>query len=175
MVVVKSKTQKPKNWYSNHINVVPPPIQHNRATWSKNTDVGAVTSFKLCCNPTKSSSLQHELKVHSFDTRTVEQFILWKRDLNKLIKGQNLQQAEDKFEMAIFNKKSTQRSRRRWWIIQTKCLKGLAKHVFLNQCLAVKKQHVKVELECRQYEQQVLSRRQQKKTMQLPCQRCWFW
>jgi hypothetical protein len=91
MVVVKSKTQKPKNWYSNHINVVPPPIQLKRVTWSKDTDDGAVTSFKLHCNPTDSSSLQYELKVHSFDTRTVEQFILWKRDLDKLIKGQNLE------------------------------------------------------------------------------------
>jgi hypothetical protein len=59
-----------------------------------------VTSFKLCCNPTDSNSLQYELKVRSFDTGTVEQFILWKRDLDKLIKGQNLERAEEKFEMA---------------------------------------------------------------------------
>ena len=90
MVVVKLKTQKPKNWYSNHINVVPPPIQLKRATWSKDADDGAVTSFKLRCNPTDSSSLQYELKVRSFGTRMVEQYILWKWDLDKLIKGQNL-------------------------------------------------------------------------------------
>jgi hypothetical protein len=107
------KTQKPPNWYSNRINVVSPPIQHNRATWSKNADTGAVTSFKLSCNPTKSSSSQHELTVRSLDTGTVEHVILWKRDLNKLIKGQNLERAEDKFEMAILNEKSALRSRRR--------------------------------------------------------------
>jgi hypothetical protein len=91
MVTVKSKTQKPKNWYSNCINIFPPPIQLKRANWSKDADDGAVTSFKLRCNPTDSSSLQYELKVRSFSTGTVEQYILWKRDLDKLIKGQNLE------------------------------------------------------------------------------------
>ena len=42
MVVVKLKTQKPKNWYNNCINVVPPPIQLKRVTWSKDVNDGAV-------------------------------------------------------------------------------------------------------------------------------------
>jgi NACalpha-BTF3-like transcription factor len=99
MVTVKSKAQKPKNYYSNRLNVVPPPIQLKRATWSKNTDDGAVTTFKLRCTPSDTDSLQYELKVRSFESGSVEQYILWKRDLDKLFKGQNLSNAEDKFEM----------------------------------------------------------------------------
>jgi hypothetical protein len=148
MVTVKSKTQKPKNWYSNRINVVPPPIQLKRVTWSKDADDGAVTSFKLRCNPTDSNSLQYELKVRSFGTGTVEQYILWKRDLDKLIKGQNLERAEDKFEMArkvlegdalaIFNEKAHDE------VVEDdesfkKCLEGLANHVFPQNALTNQK------------------------------------
>jgi hypothetical protein len=76
MVTVKSKAQKPKNYYSNCLNVVPPPIQLKRATWSKNTDDGAVTTFKLHCMQSDNDSLQYELKVRSFETGSVEQYIL---------------------------------------------------------------------------------------------------
>jgi hypothetical protein len=78
---------------------IPPPIQLKRATWSKNTDDGAVTTFKLQCTPSDTDSLQFELKVHSFETGSVKQYILWKHDLVKLIKGQNLMNAEDKFKI----------------------------------------------------------------------------
>jgi hypothetical protein len=54
-----------------------------------------VTSFKLrCTTPSDTNSLQYELKVRSFKTGTVKQYILWKRDLEKLIKGQNLTKAQ---------------------------------------------------------------------------------
>ena len=87
MVTVKSKAQKLKNYYSNRLNVVPPPIQLKWATWSKNTDDGAVTTFKFRCTPSDTDSLQYELKVRSFESGSVEQYILWKRDLDKLFKG----------------------------------------------------------------------------------------
>ena len=48
---------------------------------------------------TNMDSLQYELKVHSFNTGSVEQYILWKKDLEKLIIGQNLELASDKFTM----------------------------------------------------------------------------
>jgi hypothetical protein len=73
MVRVKSKAQKTKNYYSNCLNIVPPPIQLKRATWSKNADDGAVTSFKLLFTPSDPDSLQYKLKVCSFETGTVKQ------------------------------------------------------------------------------------------------------
>ena len=81
MVLFVKKMPKPKNWYSNCLNMVPPPIQFKQAIWSKDTDDGTVASFKPCCNPTNMDSLQYELKVHSFDTESVKQYILWKKDL----------------------------------------------------------------------------------------------
>ena len=95
MVVFVKKTQKPKTWYSNNVNVVPPPIQFKQATWSRVANNGAVSSFKLCCNLTNADLLQHELKVCSFNTGSVKQYILWKKDLEKLIISQNLELAGD--------------------------------------------------------------------------------
>ena len=89
MVFVKTM-QKPKSWYFNCFNVVPPPFQFKWATWSKDANDGTVASFNLCCNLTKADSLQYELKVCSFDTGSVKQYILWRNDLKKLIISQNL-------------------------------------------------------------------------------------
>ena len=76
MVVFIKKTPKPKSWYSNDLNVVLPPIRFKQATWSKDAEDGAITSFKLCCNLTNMDSLQYKLKVCSFSTGSVEQYIL---------------------------------------------------------------------------------------------------
>ena len=59
-----------------------------------------VSTFKLRCNPTQADSQVYELKARSFDTGTVEQFILWKRDLDKIIMGQNVTRPIDKYAMA---------------------------------------------------------------------------
>jgi hypothetical protein len=72
MITGKSETQKPRNYDSSRLNVVPPQIQLKRAIWSKNTDDGAVTTFKLRCTLSDNDSLQYELKVRSFKTGTVE-------------------------------------------------------------------------------------------------------
>ena len=138
------KTQKPKTWYSNHLNVVPPPIRFKQATWSKDAEDGAVSSFKLRCNPTNTDLLQYELKVHSFNTGSVEQYILWKKDLEKLIIGQNLELAGDKFAMtrkvlegdalAVFNQHAhaaVEESDETY----KECMEGLAKHIFPKNAL----------------------------------------
>ena len=44
-------------------------------------------------------SLQYKHKVCSFNTTSVEQYVLWKKDLEKLIIGQSLELASDKFAM----------------------------------------------------------------------------
>jgi hypothetical protein len=50
--------------------------------------------------PNRKDSQHNELKARSFSSGMVEQFILWKRDLDKVIKGQNVQRPTDKYEMA---------------------------------------------------------------------------
>jgi len=97
--MVKTNIRKPKDWYSNR-NAVPPPILFKRSHWAKDTDNAMVSTFKLRCNPTQADSQLYELKARSFDTGTVEQFILWKRDLDKILMGQNVTRPIDKFAMA---------------------------------------------------------------------------
>ena len=144
MVVFVKKTPKPTTWYLNHFNVVPPPIRFKWATWSKDAEDGAVTSFKLCCNPSNTDSLQYELKVRSFSTGSVEQYILWKKDLEKLIIGQSLELASDKFTMtrkvlegnalAVFNQHAHAAVEETEANYET-CMEGLAKHVFPKNAL----------------------------------------
>ncbi len=40
------------------------------------------------------------MKARSFSTGSVQEFILWRRDLNKILKGQNVVQEADMSEMA---------------------------------------------------------------------------
>jgi len=148
MVTLKTKTRNPKGWYSSRQNIVPPPILFKRSVWSKDAEDGEITTFKLRCNPTDKDSQHYELKARSFSTGTVEQFILWKRDLDKVIKGQNVQRPTDKYEMArrvldadalaIFNKEALT-------LVQEdevnfkKCLQALADHVFPKNALSSQK------------------------------------
>lgn len=142
MVTVKMKTRKPKDWYSNR-NAVPPPILFKRSVWTKDTDSAMVSTFKLRCNPTESDSQVYELKARSFDTGTVEQFILWKRDLDKVIQGQNVTRPVDKFAMArrvlegdalaTFNE-STMGIETQVTFIES--MKALASHIFPNFALS---------------------------------------
>jgi hypothetical protein len=62
MITVKSEAWKPKNYDSSRLNVVPPPIQLKRATWSKNAHDGTVASCKLQYRLSNADSLQHELR-----------------------------------------------------------------------------------------------------------------
>ena len=144
MVVFMKKMQKPKTWYSNHLNVVPPPIWFKQATWSKDAKDGTVSGFKLYCNPTNTDLLQYKLKVRSLNTGSVQQYILWKKDLEKLIIGQNLELASDKFAMtckvlegdtlAVFNQHAHAAGEESDDTYK-ECMEGLAKHIFPKNAL----------------------------------------
>ena len=124
--------------------MVPPPIRFKQATWSKDAKDGTVTSFKLHCNPTNTDSLQYKLKVCSFSTGRVEQYIFWKKDLEKLIISQNLELAGDKFTMtrkvlegdalAVFNQHAHAAVEENCKTYK-ECMEGLAKHIFLKNAL----------------------------------------
>ena len=80
--------------------VIPPPINMMRATWTKNNDDDLVITFKLRSNPTKKNSQEYKLKAKSFSSGSVEQFIMWKKDLMSVLVGQNVTRPQDKFAMA---------------------------------------------------------------------------
>ena len=148
MVTFKSKTRKPQGWYSNCVNMIPPPILFKRSLWNKDAEDAETTTFKLCSNPINKDSQLYELRAQSFSNGTPEQFILWKRDLDKVIKGQNVIRPIDKYEMAwrvlyrdalaIFDKEALT-------LVQgdeenfQKCLKALANHVFPKNALSSQK------------------------------------
>ena len=148
MVTFKSKTRKPQGWYSNCVNAIPPPILFKRSLWNKEAEDAESTAFKLCSNPTDKDSQVYELKARSFAHGTPEQFILWKRDLNKVIKGQNVTRPTDKFEMArrvlhgdalaVFDKEALTLIQEDEESFQ-KCLKALANHVFPKNALSSQK------------------------------------
>ena len=80
--------------------VVLPPITFKPSYWHKNEGEEYVMSFKLHSNPTEKNSPVYKLMAKSFATGSVEQFIQWKRDLHKIIIGQNVTRVIDKFAMA---------------------------------------------------------------------------
>lgn len=55
--------------------------------------------FKLRTNPHDKDSQTYDMKVLTFHTGRVEDFLLWKKDLNKVLVGQNVQSAQDKYAM----------------------------------------------------------------------------
>ena len=148
MVTYRSRSQKPTNWYSNRMNTIPPPILFKRSLWNKDVEGADTTTFKLRSNPSDKDSQLYELKARSFASGTVEQYILWKRDLDKIIKGQNVTRPNDKYEMArrvlygdalaIFDKEALTLVQEDEENFQ-KCLKALANHVFPKNALSSQK------------------------------------
>jgi hypothetical protein len=148
MVTFKSKIRKPQGWYSNRVNTIPPPILFKRSLWNKDAEDAESTAFKLRSNPTDKDSQLYELRVRSFANGTPEQFILWKRDLDKVIKGQNVTRPTDKYEMArrvlygdalaVFDKEALTLVQEDEESFQ-KCLKALANHVFPKNALSSQK------------------------------------
>jgi hypothetical protein len=82
------------------VNTIPPPIRFKRSLWNNDAEDAESTAFKLRSNPTDKDSQLYELGARSFTDGTPEQFIHWKRDLDKVIKGQNVTRPTDMYEMA---------------------------------------------------------------------------
>ena len=109
-----------------------------------------VSTFKLRTNPTEANSQIYEMRVRTFKTGTVEQFILWKRDLNKVLVGQNVTALMQKFAMArrlldgnalaAFNEEATALQNVETEATFEFCLQALAKHLFPKYALVAQKQ-----------------------------------
>jgi hypothetical protein len=105
--------------------------------------------FKLRTDPSNKDSQTYDTKVLTYRSGSVEEFLLWKKDLEKVLVGQNVTSAPGKYTMtrrlldgdalAAFNKaatKSTQESNENY----TLCMKTLAIHVFPKNALATQRQ-----------------------------------
>jgi hypothetical protein len=100
MPKAKKVTFRSTTNFKDRSGVLPPPIDFSPSLWFKKDDDDGVMSFKLRSNPTDKNSPQYEMQAKIFATGTPEQYILWKRDLYKIIKGQNITRPQDKFTMA---------------------------------------------------------------------------
>jgi hypothetical protein len=100
MPKAKKKSFRSNKFQEDRSGVLPPPIEFTPSTWFKKEDDEGVMSFKLRSNPTEKNSPQYEMQAKIFATGSVEQYIWWKRDLYKVITGQNITRAQDKFTMA---------------------------------------------------------------------------
>jgi hypothetical protein len=148
MVTFKMRSKKPKTWYSNRFNTIPPPILFKRSLWNKDAEGADTSTFKLRSNPSDKDSQIYELKARSFAAGTVEQFIFWKKDLDKIIKGQNVTRPKDKFEMArrllhgdalaVFDKEALTLVQEDEDSFQ-KCLTAVALHIFPKNALSSQK------------------------------------
>jgi hypothetical protein len=105
-------------------------------------------SFKLRSNPTDKNSPQYEMQAKVFATGTVEQYIWWKRDLYKIIAGQHVTRAQDKFTMArrllhgdalaVFEDAASSKNETNNEDFEA-TMKELAKHIFPKNALANQK------------------------------------
>ena len=77
----------------------PVPIPFDRAERSKDKDNEDVSVFKLRTNPHDKDSQTYDMKVLTFHTGRVEDFLLWKKDLNKVLVGKYVHSAQDKHPM----------------------------------------------------------------------------
>jgi hypothetical protein len=66
MVTFKMRSKKPKTWYSNRFNTIPPPILFKRSLWNKDAEGADTSTFKLRSNPSDKDSQIYELKARSF-------------------------------------------------------------------------------------------------------------
>ena len=127
----------------------PVPIPFDQAERSKDKDNEDVSVFKLRTNPHDKDSQTYDMKVLTFHLGRVEDFLLWKKDLNKVLVGQNVQSAQDKYAMtrrlldgdalAAFNTKAlTYPQETEANYIQS--MHALAIHVFPKNALTIQRQ-----------------------------------
>ena len=126
-----------------------PPVPYHRAVRSKDKDNEEVSVFKLRTVPSEKDSQTYDLRVLTFRSGTVEEFLLWKKDLSKVLIGQNVLSANGKFAMtrrlldgdalAAFNAEAIMQGQETD-TNYTKCMQMLATHVFPKNALTIQRQ-----------------------------------
>jgi hypothetical protein len=103
----------------------------------------------LRTNPTDKESQTYNLKVLTFWSGTVEDYILWKKDIMKVLVGQNVTSAANKFAMirrvlegdalAAFKKAAAEEAVETT-VSYDKCHEKLTEHVFPKNALVTQRQ-----------------------------------
>jgi hypothetical protein len=129
--------------------VQPPPIPFERCERPKDKSNENVSVFKLRTIPANDESPTYDMKVLTFKSGTVEEYVQWKKDLMKICTGQNVNDAVGKYAMtrrlldgdalAAFNKAATAAGNETLANYNT-VMKALAVHVFPKNALAIQRQ-----------------------------------
>jgi hypothetical protein len=166
---MKISTHVTKNLSANQFKkngMQPAPIPYDRQERSKNKDKEDMSIFRIRTNPTDKDSQTYDMKVLTFHTGTVKEFLLWKKDLNKVLVGQNVLSAPDKFAMtrrlldgdalAAFNTEASACSQETN-VNYIRCMQALSTHVFPKNALTIQRQwfhrylHKRVENSMREF------------------------
>jgi mannose/fructose/N-acetylgalactosamine-specific phosphotransferase system component IIB len=68
----------------------PHPIPLEGNGHSKDMDIEDMSVFKLCTTPSDKDSQTYDIKVFTLKSGMVEEFILWKKDIERINVGQNV-------------------------------------------------------------------------------------
>jgi hypothetical protein len=124
----------------------PVPVPYERCERSKDKDNEDVTVFKLRTNPANDDSPTYDLRALTFKSGTVEEYIMWKRDLTKIMVGQRVTDPAGKYAMtrrlldgdalAAFDR-AAERMGNETNAHYTSTMQELAKHVFPAHALVL--------------------------------------
>jgi hypothetical protein len=127
----------------------PPPIPYERCERSKDKDNENVSVFKLRTNPNNDDSPTYDMKALTFTSGSVEEYIMWKRDLRKICVGQHVTDPAGKFAMtrrlldgdalAAFNR-AAESFGNETNMNYNNSMNELAKHVFPMHALVLQRQ-----------------------------------
>jgi hypothetical protein len=127
----------------------PVPVPYERCERSKDKDNEDVTVFKLRTNPANDDSPTYDLRALTFKSGTVEEYIMWKRDLTKIMIGQRVTDPAGKYAMtrrlldgdalAAFDR-AAERMGNETNAHYTSTMQELAKHVFPAHALVLQRQ-----------------------------------
>ena len=76
-----------------------PPIPYKKRPEKKNYVKGEYITLKLCTVPNDKGSATHDLIVPYFSTGPPEEWLHWKRDLTRVLQGQNVTTGPGKYSM----------------------------------------------------------------------------
>jgi hypothetical protein len=130
---------------------VPPPIPLERPA-VKELKKQEYLTMKLRSDPTDANSQTYDLTIQFFRTGTPEEWLLFQRDLHRVLTGQNITTGPQKFTMirrlitgdtlAVFNK-AAQEHGNETNATFLRCLQDVTNHIFPQRALAFQKRYMR--------------------------------
>jgi hypothetical protein len=127
-----------------------PPVPYERVQHVKDKDNKEVSVFKLRMTPSDKDSQTYDMKILTFKSGSIEEFLLWKKDLSKILVRQNVLLASGKYAMmrclleedaiVAFNAETTMQGQDTADTNYTKCMHKLATYMFPKNALTIQRQ-----------------------------------